>query len=254
MRVISHTASNTEIVCALGAGNLLVGVDADSDFPADIVRQIPKLGRDLQLDLAAVEALRPDLVLTSLTVPGHERIVAALNRRGIPTLVADPISLEDVFDDVRRIAKALGVPVAGEQLAAEMDAAMPQRVGARRTRVLVEWWPKPVIVPGRDSWVTGLLARLGAHNPWHDAPSKSKPVTPEQVVSAGPDLVITSWCGVPEHQLRPAHVIKRDGWQSVPAVTGGAVHAISEAYLGRPGPRLVEGYRQLAQHIDTLPH
>ena len=127
MRVISHTASNTEIVCALGAGNLLVGVDADSDFPADIVRQIPKLGRDLQLDLAAVEALRPDLVLTSLTVPGHERIVAALNRRGIPTLVADPISLEDVFDDVRRIAKALGVPVAGEQLAAEMDAFMTSR-------------------------------------------------------------------------------------------------------------------------------
>ncbi len=234
MRVISHTASNTEIVCALGAGNLLVGVDADSDFPADIVRQIPKLGRDLQLDLAAVEALRPDLVLTSLTVPGHERIVAALNRRGIPTLVADPISLEDVFDDVRRIAKALGVPVAGEQLAAEMDAAMPQRVGARRTRVLVEWWPKPVIVPGRDSWVTGLLARLGAHNPWHDAPSKSQPVTPEQVVSAGPDLVITSWCGVPEHQLRPAHVIKRDGWQSVPAVTGGACTPSVKPIWGGP--------------------
>lgn len=252
MRVISHTASNTEIVCALGAGHLLVGIDADSDFPVDVVRDLPKLGRDLQLDLAAVEALRPDLVLTSLTVPGHERIVEALNQRGIPTLVADPVSLEDVFDDVRRIANALGMPEAGARLAAEMDAAMPQRVGGKTARVLVEWWPKPVIVPGRDSWITGLLQRLGAHNPWHDRPNKSQPVTPDEVVNARPDLVITSWCGVPEHQLRPANVIRREGWQAVPAVSRGAVHAISEAYLGRPGPRLVEGYRQLAAHLDAL--
>ncbi len=254
MRVISHTASNTEIVCALGAGHLLVGIDADSDYPADIIQRIPTLGRDLQLDLGAVEALRPDLVLTSLTVPGHELIVDALNRRGIPTLVADPVSLEDVFDDIRRIAKALGMPEQGEKLATEMDAAMPQRVGARSAKVLVEWWPKPVIVPGRDSWITSLLQRLGAQNPWGDAPSKSQPVTPEEVTAAQPDLVITSWCGVPEHQLRPANVIRREGWRDVPAVANGAVYAISEAYLGRPGPRLVEGYRQIARHLDALPH
>ena len=78
MRIVSHTCSNTEIVCALGAAELLVGVDADSDHPAEVVARLPKLGRDLSLDTAAVLALKPDLVLSSRTLPGHEPLVQAL--------------------------------------------------------------------------------------------------------------------------------------------------------------------------------
>lgn len=251
MRVISHTASNTEIVCALGAGHLLVGIDADSDFPVDVVRDLPKLGRDLQLDLAAVEALRPDLVLTSLTVPGHERIVEALNQRGIPTLVADPVSLEDVFDDVRRIANALGMPEAGARLAAEMDAAMPQRVGGKTARVLVEWWPKPVIAPAQQSWINGLLQLAGGVNPWEHAPGPSITLETQDVLMAQPELVIMSWCGVQEHHYRPELVRRRPGWAEVGAVRADRIHAISEAYMGRPGPRLVEGYRRLRDLISA---
>src|SRR3546814_14977175 len=81
MRVVSHTCSNTEIVCALGAQDLLIAVDNDSDYPPDVVSKLVPLGRDLQLDVDAALALKPDLVLTSLTVPGHERIVAAFAQR-----------------------------------------------------------------------------------------------------------------------------------------------------------------------------
>ncbi|MGK3825167.1 ABC transporter substrate-binding protein, partial [Enterococcus faecium] len=87
LRVFSHTCSNTEIVCALGAAQCLVGVDDDSDFPPGIVAGLPKLGRDLDLRVAEVAELAPDLVLTSLTVPGHERIVAELEALGLRTLV-----------------------------------------------------------------------------------------------------------------------------------------------------------------------
>ena len=69
MRLFSHTCSNTEIVCALDCAELLIGIDTDSDYPPDVVADLPKLGRDLDLDVAGVIALRPDLVLTSLTVP-----------------------------------------------------------------------------------------------------------------------------------------------------------------------------------------
>src|SRR4051812_48861670 len=105
MRVVSHTCSNTEIVCALGAAGLLVGIDDDSDFPPGDVAGVEKLGRDLELNVARVAALKPDLVLTSLTVPGHEKIVAALQAAGLKTLVCDPQSLEDVFDDIERIGR-----------------------------------------------------------------------------------------------------------------------------------------------------
>lgn len=250
MRVVSHTASNTEIVCALGAAHLLVGVDADSDHPAEVIGTLPKLGRDLDLDIEQVLALRPDLVLSSLTVPGHERVVAALSAAGLPTLVLNPLSLPDVYASIREIAAALGLAERGERLVAQMCAAMPPvTVPGPRRRVLVEWWPKPVIAPARQSWVNGLLELAGAVNPWEDAPGPSITLETGDVLERQPELVIMSWCGVQERHYRPQLVRRRPGWMEVEAVRAGRIHAISEAYLGRPGPRLVEGYRRLRELI-----
>lgn len=252
MRVVAHTCSNTEIVCALGLGHWLVGVDDDSDHPPAVVETLPKLGRDLNLELAKVLALKPDLVLTSRTLPGHDAIVTALEGAGLRTLVCEPLRLADVYEDVRRIATALGVPERGAALVAEMQAAMPP-VAPRgpRPAVLVEWWPKPVIAPTRDSWVTDLIELAGGSNPFGERAGKSTPLTDAEVLQAAPDAVVMSWCGVPLAKYRPEVVRRREGWHALPAVQQGRIHAVTEAYLGRPGPRLVEGYRALCEIIEA---
>jgi iron complex transport system substrate-binding protein len=254
MRVFSHTCSNTEIVCALGCGGMLVGIDADSDFPADVVAPLPKPGRDLDLDVGAVLALKPDLVLTSLTVPGHERIVAAFEAAGVHTLVCDPRSLDDVYGDIRRIAAALDVAAHGDELVASMRAAMP-RVDiddAARPKILVEWWPKPVIAPARESWVTDIIELAGGRNPWRDVDAKSTPLEDARIFAAGPDAIVMSWCGVREENYRADVVRRRPGWSSLPAVRNDVIVPVTEAWLGRPGPRLVEGYRALRKLLSSL--
>jgi len=252
MRVVSHTCSNTEIVCALGAGRWLVGVDTDSDFPVDVVTPLPKLGRDLELDVGAVAALQPDLVLTSLTVPGHERIVEALKQAGLPVLVLDPVSLDGVYDSIVQVAEALGMLKRGRSLVAQMQAEMPpvEPVGAR-PKVMVEWWPKPVIVPARQSWVNDVLRLAGGENPFESRDGKSVEVSDDDVRTAAPDAVVMSWCGVKEEKYRRDVVKRRPGWSSVPAVTHGRIHPVTEAFLGRPGPRLVDGYRVLARIVGN---
>lgn len=253
MRVFSHTCSNTEIVCALGCAQALVGVDADSDYPSEIVAGLPKTGRDLNLDIDAVLALRPDLVLTSLTVPGHEKVVDALRAAGLRVLVADPQSLDDVYASIRAIAEALGVPERGAALVARMEAEMPAvDVIGVRPPVLVEWWPKPIIAPARHSWVTDLIERAGGRNPWAEVEAKSLPMEPAQARAAMPEIVVMSWCGVKEANYRSEVVHGRDGWDDVPAVARNRILAVSEAYLGRPGPRLVEGYRRLREAIAAV--
>ena len=62
MRIVSLACSNTEIVCALGCADLLVGVDDHSDHPEDVVARLPKVGPDLEIDVDRVAALEPDLV------------------------------------------------------------------------------------------------------------------------------------------------------------------------------------------------
>jgi iron complex transport system substrate-binding protein len=250
MRIVSHTCSNTEIVCALGAGRMLVGVDADSDFPADVVAPLPKLGRDLELDVARVEALRPDLVLTSLTVPGHERIVEALRQAGLPVLVVDPVSLDGVYDSIAQVAEALGILKRGRSLIAQMQAQMrPVEPAGPRPNVLVEWWPKPVIAPARLSWVNQLLRLAGGVNPFEERDGKSAGISDEDARAAAPDAIVMSWCGVKEEKYRRDVVERRPGWSEVPAVKHGRIFPVTEAFLGRPGPRLVEGYRALARLI-----
>lgn len=247
MRVVSHTCSNTEIVCALGCADCLIAVDSDSDFPPDIVSGLVQLGRDLNLDVQRVVELKPDLVLTSLTVPGHERIVDELSAAGLRSLVIEPYSLADVLQSIRDIAAALAVPERGETLIRQMDTAMPPMpVRTDAPRILVEWWPKPVIGAARRSWVHDLIVRAGGINALADIDAATAtPDSPRQI-----DAIVMSWCGVKLENYRADVVLRREGWREVPAIRAQRVHAITEAFLGRPGPRLVEGYRALRAIID----
>lgn len=248
MRVVSHTCSNTEIVCALGRGDWLVGIDDDSDYPADAVAGLPKLGRDLALDVGEVAALQPDLVLTSLTVPGHERIVEAIAAQGIASYVADPTSLDDVFADIIAIGQLLGRDNEAATLVRRMREQMPVRAFDDRPAILVEWWPKPIIAPAARSWVNDLIHLAGGRNPWAGVEQKSVPLDSNAVPAV--DGIAISWCGVREENYRAEVVTRRPGWSEVPAVRDGRIVPITEAWLGRPGPRLVHGYRALAELVD----
>jgi len=269
VRVVSLNCSNTEIVHALGASALLVGVDDDSDFPAGVVARLPRVGRDLDVDMTKVAALRPDLVLASNTVPGHEQVIAALVAAGLPHYAPETITIADVAADIREIARRLGLAARGEAVAGELEGAVAaareavergeERAAATgaapplRPRVLLEWWPKPVIVPGRRSWVTELIDAAGGVNPFGGGAAadgvKSRPVSDAEVVAAAPDACVICWCGVKPEKYRTDVVTGRAGWRDLPAVRRGQVHPIPEAFLGRPGPRLLDGLRALQRVV-----
>ncbi len=251
-RVVSLACSNTEIVCALGLAHLLVGVDDHSDYPVDVVRQLPRVGPDLGIDIEKVSALKPDLVLASLTVPGHERVVEGLERAGLPFVAPEPTRIADVYRDIRSIAERLDAKGRGDKLVAEMQSVLdrpPPR--GPSISVLVEWWPKPVIVPGQESWVTELLRGAGGVNPFGERPVKSTPIDDDEALAAAPDAIVISWCGVRPEKYRPDIVYRRPKWQSLGALQDKRVFCVPEAYLGRPGPRLVDGHRALAEIVAS---
>lgn len=253
MRIASLTCSNTEIVCALGLGDQLVAVDDHSDHPASVVEKLPRLGPDLSIDVAALESLNPDIVLASLTVPGHEKVVEEIAARGLPYVAPDPQSLSDIFRDIGDIAHRLAVPERGEALIGWMKKGL-QRVNPSRPGkpVLIEWWPRPVYAPGQNSWVNEMLELAGAVNPWNEFPAHSFELTPEQANEKDPEAIVISWCGIDPSNYKPEKVLSRSGWQEISAIRHEKVFCISEAYLGRPGPRVVEGVRRLKRVVKSL--
>ncbi len=252
MRVVSLNCSNTEIVCALGCAGLLVGVDNHSDFPEDVVRRLPRVGPDLEIDIASVQALEPDLVLASLTVPGHERIVEGLERARLRYHAPEPTSLEDVYRDIDDIAALLNVSERGRAVIADMRAriGMPPAPTAAGPRILVQWWPKPVITPGKRSWLNGLMQAAGGVNPLAERDVKSAPLADDEVAALDPDAIVISWCGVRPEKYRPEVVYRNPAWQETRALIEKHVFCVPESALGRPSPRLVEGYTALRTIVE----
>jgi len=252
MRIVAHTCSNTEIVCALGRADWLVGIDDHSDYPPDVVRQVERIGPDLDIDVDRIAALRPDLVITSLTVPGHERCLERLEKAGLPCLVTQPHSLADVASDIRRIGRAIQADSLAESLAARFDRILAENQPVDDpVPILVEWWPKPVIAPGKRSWVNEMLTLAGAINPFSDQDCESLEISTETAISAAPAAIVMSWCGVQEDKYRPHVVSRRPGWEQIPAIRHNRIVPISEAWLGRPGPRLLEGIEKLREVVQA---
>lgn len=271
MRIVSLACSNTEIVCALGCEHFLVGVDDHSDYPPEVVDRLPKVGPDLEIDVDRVAALEPDLVLATLTVPGHEKVVERLEAAGLPYIAPEPVSLEDVYRDIRDIGARLGVPERAETLVREMSAELGTGSGnggpdgpsghgpvengdddQNRPTILIQWWPKPVITPGKQSWATDVIEAAGGRAVLAGEELKSRPMTDEEVAERSPDAVVLSWCGVHPSKYRPDVVLRNEAWTELPFVRDGRVFCIGEPYLGRPGPRLVEGVRRMREVVREL--
>ncbi len=252
MRVVSLTCSNTEIVCALGLSHLLVGVDDHSDHPVDVVGRLPRLGPDLSIDVEGRGGAETRPGAGFVDGPGPRAGGECASSRWSSVVAPDPESVADVSRDVRDIGRWLGHPARGDDLADELSEALGAELSpprGRRPSVLVEWWPKPVIAPGRRSWVTDLLWRAGGVNPLGEDDCPSRPVTDAEVASWAPEAIVICWCGVPFAKYRPDVVERRAAWADTPALRNGQIHCVPEAWLGRPGPRLVQGLRALREVV-----
>jgi iron complex transport system substrate-binding protein len=245
-RLVTVGPSNTEIVHALGLGRRIVGVDRWSDYPPR-VQQLPRVGSDLRVDVEAVTNLKPDVVVASLHVPGMEDNLPAFERAGLAYVAVGGVGLGGVWADVRYVGHWLGRAIRAEALVADMQRRMAEvrrPSSDRKVRVHWEWSAHPVVA-GRRSWITELLEIVGAENAYADLDVESVRVSLDQVMQRQPDVVVACWCGVrrlPELE----RVLRRPGWQAVEAFAERRVAVVSEAYFGRPGPRLADGLQQLA--------
>lgn len=268
MRIVSLCPSNTDIVFALGAEQMLVGVDRWSLGDKTLVEQLAALGggvadvgTDLRVDMDTIKALAPDLILASLSVPGMEENIAALEQHKLPYIIVDGHDIAGVRRGMGQVADALGMSDKGKALVASFDEnieSIRKKAARARTdaaargerdrlpqRVVWEWWPNPVIVAGRCSWIHDFFDILGVENVFADLDKESSPVETEEVLGRTPDTVCACWCGTLESRMTTAKIARRPGWDELPAVRENLIFLLPEKLFGRPGPHLAEGLQLL---------
>jgi iron complex transport system substrate-binding protein len=237
----------------LGKTDWLVGVDNYSDWPESVLK-LPKLGPDLSIDMDKVVACQPDLVLASLSVPGMEKNIAALDKRKIPYIILNPNSLEEIAKDIQKVGMALGCSELGSEKAKAFrkeieDFRVTASKQANKPTLYWEWWPKPIFTPGGSNWLTEISELAGAENIYADTDMASVQTDWEDVKHRNPDHICMVWVGVKEEKMNPALIKKRPGWNNMKAIRNNHIHVLSESLFCRPSPRLLEGLRELVKTV-----
>ncbi|USG66855.1 cobalamin-binding protein [Brevibacillus ruminantium] len=253
MRIVSICPSNTEILYYLGLGDCVVGLDDHSDWPPEW-QHLPRVGPDLTIDMEKVQALQPDLVIASLSVPGMEKNVEALQSLSIPHIVLDPQRLCDIPRDIRLVGEATDRIVQAEQLAsdfvekAETIKQVAQSSGYR-PKLYWEWWPNPIYTPGRENWLTDVSEMAGAVNVFSNYDVPNVKATRDMVLERDPDHICVVWCGIELRRIKREMITDRPEWARMTAIQKKQVHLLEEGLYCRPSPRILEGLEQLVALI-----
>jgi iron complex transport system substrate-binding protein len=255
--IVSVAPSNTEIVCALGACDRIVGVnDFREGFPGNvstILMDVPDVASFTGVDREAVVDLQPDLVLAAGNELTPSADIEALAELGMPVLVLYPESLDEVYADIGLVGEALDAQVE----AAEIVEDMQERVTAIQGAVADEDRPRTfyevgvaggqIYTAGEDSFLASLIEIAGGE------PITGDPVTTaiqlEELVAADPELILLGDAAY-DGSITAESVAARQGWDGMTAVEEGRVLPLPEDVLiTRPGPRIVQGLEALAAAI-----
>ena len=279
MRIVSLIPSATEILFAVGAGDDVVGVTFECDFPPearerrvvstsampeglapqqidDFVRAALASGEDLyRLDAGALAELDADLVVTqdlcavcAIDVSTVDDALAHLGCRAEVATI-DPHTLDDVLASIAEVGRRTDrVDEAAALIVSLRDrlAAVAARVAGRpRPRVLVLEWTDPPFAPGH--WIPEMVTRAGGEPTLGVAGTRSSRITWDEAVDSRPDIVVCAPCGF---DLDGSTSLAADVRHRFPGVPVWAVDA--DGHFARPGPRLVDGVEVLAQVLH--PH
>jgi len=289
-RIISLIASATEIVCALGFENHLVGRSHECDYPESVLR-LPKCtepkfnpeGTSLEVDQRVKAILRealsvyrvdaemlkvlaPDVIVTqshcevcAVSLKDVERAVGEMIESKPAIVPLSPNCLADVWADIRRVADALGVADRGRRLvqgAQERMAAIEKKAKRlERPRVACIEWLEPLMAAG--NWMPELVEMAGGRNLLGEAGKHSPGMSWEELREKDPEVILLLPCGFDIARTRqelPA-LTRQPGWGELEAVRGGRVFLLDgNQYFNRPGPRLVESLEILAEalHPETF--
>jgi len=283
MKIASLLPSATEIVCALGLTDQLVGVSHECDYPPEIVgRPVltePKIdprGESATIDAAVrrlvqeglsvyrirttvLEQVRPDLIVTQeqceVCAVSHSEVVAAtraLLAQSATIVSLKPNRLGDILADVQRVADAAHCTPRGTELVARMQERLEaiqrrsQDVHSRPRVACIEWL-EPLMAAG--NWVPELVELGGGTYGLVAAGAHSPTLTWDELIAFAPDVVILMPCGfkLEQTQRELSRFTQHPAWQTLPAVRNRRAYAVDgNAYLNRPGPRIVESAELLA--------
>jgi iron complex transport system substrate-binding protein len=226
-RIVSLSPHLTELAYAANAGDRLVGAVDYSDYP-EAARKLPRVGSDARIDLEAVLALYPDLVIAWPNA-GTRRAVDRLAELGVPTFRSEPRELEDIPRTIEKLAALAGTSSRAAAEFRDRAAALKARYsGKAPVRVFYQVWERPLQTVNGDHVISKVIRLCGGENVFADLAQIAPVINHEALLHARPEVVVTSAPGVEGARYIPGDLMQR--------------HT----------PRLLEGAQRLCEILEEV--
>ena len=253
VRIISTAPALTELVCAVGASDALVGRTDVCDYPPDIVKSIPVTGKFAMPNMEQVIVLNPTHLLESFLVNPVQK--KSLERFGIKVEHIHCALINDIPSALRRTGEITGHQEKADKLAVQLenDIALLQKkrtsiTNPPRTLLLLDHLTP--ITCGTNTFISEMATLAGVNNIASSLKKEYDNISMEWIIKNDPDLIICFF----ELKDDPVRFFKsRSGWKNITAVQKGRIIVTGNAdAICRPGPRVLEGIEQLKKCIENI--
>ena len=247
-RVVALTASDCEILYALGAGDLLVGRGEYCDYPAEVL-DVEAVSSGAETNIEQIVSLQPQVVIMA-TMAQTEEQVQALEAAGIRVVVSDAQDIAGVYTAIELIGYVVGKADEADHLGAERksgcEAIQAKVTGDGSETVYFEVSPLEwgLWTSGAHTFMDELAQLLGLTNAFADVEGWAE-VSEEQVIERDPTYIVTTSMDYGTGVTPVDEILGRTGWQDMTAIRNGKVFNADSNQVTRPGPRLVEAAEAL---------
>lgn len=249
-RIIPLAPNLTEIVYAAGAGDKLVAVTTADDYPP-AVDTLPRVST-LPVDYEAIAVHEPDLVVATTQV-NATRAAETFASLDIPVYFFSFPTVPRIFEGIRQMGVLADTPHAAADSANALEAALDeirrQTSAAQKPRVLVLAGSDVLYSFGAESYIHTVIDAAGGESITRDLGTSAPTLSEEYVLEARPDVIVGAFGPDASTETLLAH---HPAFDILPAVRDGRVYSLPASLLFRPGPRIVEGTRRLAEQLH--PH
>ena len=248
-RIVSLAPHMTETLFAAGAGERIVGTVDYSDYP-EAAKKIQRVGGYSRLDLEAIAALKPDLIVgwQSGNAAAH---LDKLKGLGYTIYVSQPNRIEDVASEIERLGTLAGGATAAaeaKRFRERLAALRAQYSGKASVRTFYQIWKQPLMTVGKNQIISDAIRLCGGENVFGKLEQMAPTVTVEAVIAANPETIIASGMG----DSRPEWLDDWKKWTGIEAVKRDNLFFVPPELIQRHTPRLLEGTEILCKHLETV--
>lgn len=251
LRIISLAPSTTEILFALGLEKQIIAVSQSCDYPLEALKK-PKAGTFSEPNIEIILSLKPDIIFCT----GLEQapVIEKLRQLKLRVFVSNPKNIAELLKSIEEIGRLTGRQKEASILSANMKqelATIRQKTASiaaeKKRKVFVEIWHDPLLTAGGGSFIDEMITYAGGVNIAHDTIRPFCCFSPEQVIQRNPDCIII---GYMSEKKQMGLMKSRPGWRQISAVTHNRIfNDIDPNLFLRPGPRVIEGIKELYKKI-----